>query len=206
MSDIKLAHIGLTKLRAVAYKELFGSKPEKIFPSHVFNEADDAYLIDVLIFPLEIEEFSGRIVAAVTNGMSDHLMTDTITGEHSRCELIQYFHDCDYEHAQRLYDLAWMPLFDNFSLGEYQTIEMPDEVAEDSLLKNAFFMPPLLKPHRLFRFNIEGMPTRLLWHIPISDAELRYKKNHDANALIKLLQDVELPWIFDEVERPPLIG
>ena len=205
MSDLKLKHISLTKLRGTAYKTLFGGKPDKLFPFHTFNEENDAYLIDVFIYPLNLEEFPGRVVAAVTNGMSDYVMNDSKTGEQSRCELIQYFHDCDYEHAERLYDLAWMPLFDRFSLAEYQTIEMPDAVVPNSPLKNAFFLPPLLKPHQCFRVDIEGMPVRFLWHVPISDVELHYKKDRDANILIQRMQAVELPWIFDEAERPPLV-
>ena len=180
MSDLKLKHISLTKLRGTAYKTLFGGKPDKLFPFHTFNEENDAYLIDVFIYPLNLEEFPGRVVAAVTNGMSD-------------------------EHAERLYDLAWMPLFDRFSLAEYQTIEMPDAVVPNSPLKNAFFLPPLLKPHQCFRVDIEGMPVRFLWHVPISDVELHYKKDRDANSLIQRMQAVELPWIFDEAERPPLV-
>jgi hypothetical protein len=205
MSDNKLEHIALTQLRGPAFVKLFGGKPEKIFPFHGFDDADDAYLIDILIFSLDLEQFPGRVVAAVTNGMSDYVMTDAETGARSRCELIQYFHDCDVDHAQRLYDLAWLPLMDGFSLGEYQTIAMPDAVLEDSPLKNAFFLPPLLTAHKEFRVEIKEMPVRLLWHVPISDDELAFKKQHGANALIERMQAAELPWIFDEAERPPLL-
>ena len=208
MSDLKLAHLALTKQRAAAYATLFGGKPEKIFPYHGFysdDEDDKPYLIDVFIFPLEFEEFPGRATAAVTNGMSDYVITDAQTGQRSRCELIQYFHDCDFDHAERLFDLAYITLFDGFSLGPYQTIAMPDAVLDDSPLRNSFFMPPLPTPHRNFQIEIEGVPMSLLWHVPISDEELAYKKKNGPNSLIERMQTVELPWIFDEAERPSLL-
>ncbi|HEY5707582.1 MAG TPA: suppressor of fused domain protein [Terrimicrobiaceae bacterium] len=205
MSVTKLEHISLTKRRSKAYNKLFGSEPEKVFPYHAFDEDNDAYVIDVLVYSLDLEEFPGRVVAAVTNGMSDYIMTDPETGERARRELVQYFHDCDYEHAERLYDLAWMPLFDKFLLAEYQTIKMPDSVVPGSPLKNAFFLPPLLSAHREFSLEIEGISLCFLWHVPISDAELDYKMRNGANSLIERMQAVELPWIFDEAERPALL-
>lgn len=205
MSDKKLEHLALTKLRGPAFVTLFGGKPEKIYPYHGFDDGDDAYLIDVLIFALDLEQFPGRVVAAVTNGMSDYVMVDQDTGARSRCELIQYFHDCDVDHARRLYELAWLPLMDKFALGEFQTIALPEAVLEDSPLNNAFFLAPLLTAHKHFRMEIRDMPVRLLWHVPISDDELAFKKQHGANALIGRMQAAELPWIFDEAERPPLL-
>ena len=101
MSDNKLEHIALTQLRGPAFVEFFGGKPEKIFPFHGFDDADDAYLIDVLIF-CSIRTIPRPRDRAVTNGMSDYVMIDAETGARSRCELIQYFHDCDADHAQRL--------------------------------------------------------------------------------------------------------
>ena len=44
---------------------------------------------------------------------------------------------------------------DGFSLGEYDTIAMPDAVLEDSPLNNAFFLPPLLTAHKEFRVEIK---------------------------------------------------
>ena len=44
-----------------------------------------------------------------------------------------------------------------------------------------------------------------LWHIPISEAERAYKVEHGADALIDRLEAVELPWIFDESNRPSLL-
>lgn len=205
MPNRKQHHLALTKLRNNAFVKLFASEPQEVFPYSAFDDGEDAYAIDVLVFPLDLAEFPGRIVAAVTNGMSDVDMADAHSGDVRRCELIQYFHECDFSHARRLYDLAWIPLMDGFSLGPYETLAMPDAVNEGSLLKNALFMPPLLTAHREFQLPVEGTPMSLLWHIPISDSELDFKKQHGVNALIERMEAVELPWIFDEEERPPLL-
>ena len=45
----------------------------------------------------------------------------------------------------------------------------------------------------------------LLWHVPISDAEIEYKKRHGMDALLDRMDAVKLPWIFDESNRPPLV-
>jgi hypothetical protein len=206
MSIKKNQHLLLTEKRAKAFARLFGGKPDKVFPFHSFNDAPDAYLIDVMVFRLDLPDFPGRVVAAVTNGMSDVIMRDGQTGEPSRCELIQYFHDCDPEHARRLYDLAWIPLFDGFALGPFQTMAMPDAVVPGSALNNALFMPPIITAHREFSLDIDGLPVQLLWHIPISDEELAYKKANGINALVKRMETVELPWILDEAERPDLLA
>jgi hypothetical protein len=44
-----------------------------------------------------------------------------------------------------------------------------------------------------------------LWHIPISDEERAYKHQHGADALIDRLEPVELPWLSDKNNRPPLV-
>lgn len=71
--------------------------------------------------------------------------------------------------------------------------------------KNALFLDPIIRSHREFAFDLEGDEVRLLWHVPISDAELEYKRTHGADALIDRMSEVKLPWVFDEADRPPLV-
>jgi hypothetical protein len=205
MANEHLQHLAFRKQRSRAFLKLFGRKPVNTFPFHVFSQDDDAYPIDVIVFALDIEGIDTPVMAAVTSGMSDYIIKDMETGAQTRCELIQYFHDCDFEHARRLYDLAWIPLLDEFSIGQYQTIAMPGAVMDGNPLKNALFLPPLLMAHRDFQFEIEKIPVSLLWHVPISDAELKYKKKFGVSALVERMAAVQLPWIFNEAERPPLI-
>ena len=198
-------HVENTRVRARAFEALFGDKPEKIYPHHLFSDDEDPYFIDVFIYALEIEDVEEDVVAAVTNGMSDYPMKDPDSGQISRRELIQYFHECDEDHARKLYEMAWNPLFDHFVLDRYQTIEWPDAPVEGSPWKNAFFVAPLWNAHREFDIDIDRVPASLLWHIPISDEELEYKRKNGSDALLDLMEKAELPWIFDEDNRPPLL-
>ena len=72
-------------------------------------------------------------------------------------------------------------------------------------MENAFFLAPLIKSHRECICEIEGDPVYFLWHIPISDEERAYKQEHGADALIDRLEAVQLPWVFDERNRPDLL-
>jgi len=198
-------HLKLTKVRNRAFEALFGQKPESVFPFHTFSDEPEPYLIDVLIYPIKVANFPGPIVAAVTNGMSDHLMKDPASGKTARSELIQYFRACDEPHACRLYEMAWLPLFDKFLLGEFHTVTWPTPVVPGSPLKNSLFLAPIWPAHRSTRTKIEGEPVTLLWHVPISDAEIEYKKRHGMDALLDRMDAVKLPWIFDESNRPPLV-
>jgi hypothetical protein len=72
--------------------------------------------------------------------------------------------------------------------------------------KNAFFLLPLIKSHQEFVFEVEGDTASFLWHIPISDEERAYKQEHGADALIERMEAVDLPWVFEENNRPSLVG
>jgi hypothetical protein len=69
-------HQCLTPIRANAYEDLFGSKPNMVFPYHQFAAANTPCLVDVLVYPLEVKDLDGEAFAAVTNGMSDFRMLD----------------------------------------------------------------------------------------------------------------------------------
>lgn len=122
-----------------------------------------------------------------------------------RRELIQYFRTCDEAHARRLRDMAWAPLFDSLFIDSHHTLLWPHPAVPGTPWKNAFFLEPIIRQHFEFRCTIENDPVSFLWHIPISDAEREYKVNHGSNALIDLMGMNELPWVFDENNRPPLL-
>jgi hypothetical protein len=71
--------------------------------------------------------------------------------------------------------------------------------------KNAFFLLPLPNPHQEFSFAIGGDQVSFLWHIPISDEERNFKQEHGADALLDRMEEVGLPWIFEEADRPSLV-
>jgi hypothetical protein len=125
--------------------------------------------------------------------------------EWKRRELIQYLPKCTEDHARRLHDMAWLPLFDGFYLDSHHSVAWPQPAVAGTLWKNAFFLLPLIKAHREFVFEVEGDPLSLLWHVPISDEERAYKQQHGADALIDRMDAVSLPWVFDEDNRPLLM-
>lgn len=198
-------HKRLTLARLRDFTECFHGKPVKVFPCHQFTQnLNDEFLIDVFVFSLDSP--AGPIVAAVTNGLSDQRMVNEDDPERwSRRELIQYFPECTEGHARRLRDMAWLPLFDGFLLDTRHTIQWPDPVGEGTPWKNAFFLEPLIKSHRQFRFEVDGDPASFLWHVPISDEELAFKNEQGADDLLDRMDAVKLPWVFDEKNRPSLL-
>lgn len=201
MSTSAETHAANSQARLAAYCKLFRGKP-----SAAFTFADSDFPIEVLVFDLEMEG-KPPFVAAVTSGMSDQRMIgeEEDDPELSRREILQYLRQCDEAHARRLRDMAWLPLFDGFFLDSHHTIQWPDAALPGSPWKNAFFLEPLLKSHSKFRFTVADDEASFLWHIPISDEEYAYKKEHGSNALLDRFDEVGLPWIFDENNRPPLV-
>jgi hypothetical protein len=41
--------------------------------------------------------------------------------------------------------------------------------------------------------------------VPISDEEREHKQQFGADALLDRMQEIGLPWLFDEANRPPLV-
>ena len=206
MTPLEL-HTALTPARAAAFEGLFGDKPVKVYPAHELrNGEDDPFLIDVFVYEFEIESDQYVIQAAVTNGLSDHLMPPgDDPASPRRRELIQYVYDCTPGHAKRLRDMAWLPLFDGFHLGSHHSLAWEWPAVEGTPWKHAFFLEPLLRPHREFTATVAGEPMTLLWHIPLSDEERAYLLDHGSDALLDRMQEAELPWVFDEDSRRPVV-
>lgn len=198
-------HKALTAVRTAAYAELFGCTPSAAFPPHaLFQKPDERFPIDILVYTLGTG--SGEIDVAVTNGMSDQRLADRgEPHEWQRRELIQYFPKCTEDHARRLHDMAWLPLFDGFYLDAQHSVAWPEPAIASTPWKNGFFLLPLIRSHREFEFEVEGDTVSFLWHIPISDEERALKLDQGADALINRMEAVELPWVFDESNRPSLV-
>lgn len=198
-------HEELTRVRLDAYTELFGTEPSKMFSNtELIGSGQPDFLIDVLVFTLETDR--GDVDVTVTSGMSDQRMVEK--GDPSawaRRELIQYLRTCTPAHAGRLRDLAWLPLYDGFVLNFKDTIDWPHAAVEGTPWSNAFFLYPLIRSHDDFRMTVDGDPVNLLWHIPISPEERQFKISQGPDALLDRLDEVGLPWIFDESNRPPLV-
>jgi hypothetical protein len=199
-------HQESTVQRAMAFAELFGCQPSALFPPEsLFKKPDERFPIDIFVYTQATK--SGDFEVAVTNGMSDHRMVDPDNPEKwYRRELIQYFPKCTEGHARRLHDMAWLPLYDGFYLDSHHSVAWLHPAIEGTPWKNALFLLPLIKQHREFEFEVDGDPVSLLWHVPISDEERAFKQEHGADALLDRMDAVKLPWIFDEANRPSLLG
>jgi hypothetical protein len=200
-------HMELTRIRATAFNELFGDKPVGVFPAHqLVTGPDDPFLIDVLVYALDIEGSDDSICAAVTNGMSDFRRAEGEDPDQPRRrELIQYFHDCTLGHAKRLRDMAWIPLHDEFLLDCFHTIGWEWPAVEGTPWKNALFLESIWAPHRDFVVEVEDEEVSLLWHIPISEEERHSVREEGIDAFLDLMQEANLPWVFDEGNRTPLV-
>jgi len=144
-------HQECTALRAAAYKELFDNHPASFYAFHQLRGKDDGpFLIDVFIYPLVVQGVNQNIFAAVTNGMSDQPMAhDTERPESPRRrELIQYLPACPQGRAQRLRDMAWLPLFDGFLLDSRDTIAWQLPPRDDTPWTHGFFLEPVWQPHQ----------------------------------------------------------
>jgi hypothetical protein len=202
-------HQQCTAVRAAAYNELFGSKPVAVYPFHQLRGKEDGpFLIDVFGYPLEIEGLDKTVLAVVTNGMSDQLMAldQERPKRPRRRELIQYLTECPLSRAQRLRDVAWLPLFDGFLLDTRDTVAWELPPKDHSPLQHAFFLDPIWTPHQGPFATIGGEEVSFLWHIPISSSELALKREEGANALLDRMQDAKLPWLFEEANRPSLVA
>lgn len=207
MAAADARHTKLTKVRRRAYDALFGDPPHTVFPAHELRTgADDAFLIDVFVYAFEMEGRDAPISAAVTNGMSDHRMAEGDDPDQPRRrELIQYFAGCTPGHAKRLRDMAWLPLYDGFLLDSHQTVPWEWPATPGTPWRHALFLEPILRSHREFTVRVDDDEASFLWHVPISDAERAYRKKHGVDGLLDRMQAVELPWVFDEGNRPPLV-
>jgi hypothetical protein len=206
--DVMNLHQRCTAIRAQGYNQIFGVKPTAVYGFHQLRGNDDGlFLIDVFAYPLQVGGMDKSVLAVVTNGMSDQAMVldQKRPDRPRRRELIQYVTDCQLPQARALRDMAWLPLFDGFLLDTRDTAAWELPGLDNSSLKHSFFLDPIWEPHQQSFATIDRESVSFLWRIPISSAELAFKKERGADALLDRMDEVKLPWIFEETNRPPLL-
>jgi Suppressor of fused protein (SUFU) len=201
MTPVQARHFEFTKLRAAAFQTLFGTKPAAVFPHHQMPNQGAEILVDIFVYPLEMEGY-GEFVVAVTNGMSDVPMQED--GEQLRREIIQYLPTCTPGHALRLLEMAWFPHTQQMIVDAFSGIEWHRPAVPNTPWTDALFLHPIITDHRDFHITLEGDDCQLLWHLPISRAELMLVKDHGINAFLERMEAQEMPFIFDEETRQDL--
>ena len=203
MTKVEKHHRRLTRTRLRAFEKLFGGPPKTVFPHSEFASAKSRFLIDVYVYL--IKHGNRRVEVAVTNGMSDRRLVDGRNRKvWARRELVQYFPRCTPEHAVRLFDMAWVPLFDRFLIDHGHTVAWDRPAVKETPWTNAFFLNPRIKAHRDFSVTVERDSVRLLWHVPISPIEREYKLQDGSEALEDRLTKSRVSWVFDESKRKPV--
>jgi hypothetical protein len=185
--------------RSEAYRVLFEGAPARVLPHDVFEKPPFGGRVDVHIYDLPYRREYGQVQLAVTSGMSDYRMLHRGDGTPRRREIIQYFRECTADHISRLHDAAWLPLAQGFCLDFFET--MGSHPRFEHSWPNSLFIPSLVQPHAEFKLDLGGDETQLLWHVPLSEAELEFKTAHGLDALLERMEERELPWVFDEATR-----
>jgi hypothetical protein len=178
-----------TEVRLSAYADLFGSEPLQVFPYSDFARPDDDIRIELLLYP------AGPHVAMVTSGFSD--------GARPRRELIQYFTHGRRADAHRMHAAAYTAVEAGRWLDFGSAITLP--YPSGSAWPHTVFLPPPVKTHSDFEITVDGDPMRLLWHVPLSDTEFDYQREHGISSLLRGMSGAGLPWVFDEATRPVLV-
>jgi Suppressor of fused protein (SUFU) len=190
-------------LRANAYRELFGGDPLRLLPHDLFDKPPFGGRIDVYVYELPYEREDGQVQVAITSGMSDYRMTSEADGSPCRREIIQYFRECKGVDVARLHDLAWLPLAAKFCLDFFETAG-PHPAYEDTW-PHSLLLQPMVRDHAEFQLDLGGDAMQLLWHVPLSQAELEFKLKYGLDPLLERMGERGLPWVFDENTRVALV-
>ena len=186
-------------LRERAYQDLFCGLPVQVMKHDEFLKPPFGGRIDVHLYELPHDPSIGQVHVAITSGMSDYRMS--ARGQSPvRREIFQYFRECQPLDMVRLHDMAWLPIAQGFCLDFFETLG-----PHPSKWPGALFVPSVVRPHAEFQLKLNGDEMRLLWHIPLSEAELDFKLQNGVDALLKRMTERDLPWIFDESNRPALV-
>jgi len=197
----------MARLRTAAYTKLFEESPKQVIVHDEFGRQPNlGGRIHVHRYDMSIAGSEGQPDRAfeviVTDGLSDYGMRDPESGQVIRRELIQYVPQATVENLARLHYSAWVPLAARFCLDYFQTMgPYQDRWA------GALTMPPIVDDHAEFELKLPGggEPMKLMWLVPLTQAEVDYKVRHGVEALIGRMEDVNLPWIFDPANRPGLV-
>jgi hypothetical protein len=142
----------------------------------------------------------------VTGGMSDlpmHLPPDAPARVPTRLELILYAREPKPEYIEGLRTTARFPHDYQTCLGWGHTIpngQPPSPIFQGSKLTGILLVQSPLSPDRNLseKLILEDEPVEILWLVPLTTAELVFKRDHGTEKLLDLFDQVQHPFILDE--------
>jgi hypothetical protein len=175
------------------YQSEFGVS-QRAWPA---TESSGGPMIDVLSF-----RDPAGVVALVTSGMSDASMPlHEGVSEASRLELFTYADDVNENIVRRLRQDAMFPFAERTWLGHGDTINWMAPLLPGSELTADLFIYSIVAEHRRLPFRVQGDDVDLLWCVPITDAELRFKKARGIDALLQVLDEEAHPLRLDAFRK-----
>ncbi|RQB77268.1 suppressor of fused domain protein [Pseudomonas aeruginosa] len=183
------------------YDAHFGSEPSTVFPGHEYwDDSAGVPAIDVFVYR---KEDTGRPHdVLITAGMSRQPMDflPTYEGERWASELIWYFDEADRRDLQTTQWLAGLPFHDRFVLGFGHTVQFGMPIFEGGHLRHFLLLNTLVKiDARLFDdFHAAAHPVDLLWVVPLSEREYRFKREQGIDGLMPVFAENAHPVTVDK--------
>ena len=183
--------------REAHYRRFLGNFGEQVMHSTDFKKVH----IDVYTFsPTATRPF----YTLLTGGMSD--VRQNIPEKYSRlaprAEILTYVRNPQGWMYNVLKGLAEMPSEDNTFLHWYHTVPNGKPMtANPSELSAFFFVPPYLEAKGFNPMLVDGDRTDFLVMIPITIPEMNFKKEHGAEALLKVFDEKNFDYIVNEARK-----
>jgi hypothetical protein len=179
--------------RIQAYSTVLGIPNERLFDN---SRQPDQPQVDVLVFPpVPARSF----FTLITSGMSDEPMY-VDDNSPSRAEIILYAAEPKEEYSAWMHWAAEFPFVDKTSLDHGHTIEWPEPLFVGSELSAFLFLYTIVRSDQemcrdLF---VGGDPVHLLWFVPITRAELEFKRERGLGELLDMFDAWNHPVVLDE--------
>ena len=189
--------MNLIEIREQHYEKFIGPIPNDVYHSTDVKPVH----IDIYTFkPTEDRPY----YTLITGGMSDKRQNipDKFPNISKRTEIMTYAHEPKGWMYNVIKGLAEMPWDDDTWLHWYHS--MPNGkpmTAEPSALTAFFIVPPYYEDEKFGPMIVEGDKTEFLFMVPITEEELKFKRERGAEDLLKLFDEVNFDYIIDESRK-----
>ena len=147
-----------------------------------------------------------------TAGVSDYQMAvPKEMNERRYCELLTYLPSSWQILGADTSDAQWWPARLLKQLGQFvheqetwfadgHTVvvsEFGETYSAGTLVTAALLLAPRIEPPEFDELVIDGTPCRFLWVFPITEAEVQFKLEHGADALLELMSNQKVSHVLD---------